>query len=149
MFFEDMRNGLQHEAINDHSDCLKLLETHIAGVKCDFERLTKEAADNDKQLKENLETLESTVTAQGSDTEKLRSQAQDSLKEVAAYVETLRLGASGAAAEHGAESASLELKMVALSCVSTMGSRSSRASLVRRVRNSSWGPSKARPRWTS
>ena len=62
MFLEDA-----HEAINDHSDCLKLLTAHIVGIKSDFERLTKEAADNDKQLKENLKTFESTVTAQDAD----------------------------------------------------------------------------------
>ena len=56
-----------HETINDHSDCCKLLKTHIVGFTSDFERLTKEAADNDKQLKENLKTFGSTVTAQGAD----------------------------------------------------------------------------------
>ena len=95
-----------HAAINDHSHCFKLLKTHIVGIEEDLERFMKEAADNDKQLKENLKTFESTVTAQVADTEKLRSQAQDSLKEVASYLETLRLGASGAAAGQSADTAS-------------------------------------------
>ena len=70
MFLEDA-----HEAINDHSDCLKLLKTHIVGIKGDLGRLTKKAADNDKRLKENLKVFETTVTAQGADTERLCSQA--------------------------------------------------------------------------
>ena len=78
--------------------CFKLLKSHIVRIRVDFERLTKEAANNDKQLKENLKAVESTVSALGADKERLRSEAQDSLKEVASYLETLRLGSSGAAA---------------------------------------------------
>ena len=106
-----------------------------------------EAADNDKQRKENLKTFESTVTAQGADTEKQRSQAQDSLKEVAACVETLRLGDFGAAAGQGAESASLELKMVAFELRVDYGLKKLESLFGETRKELKLGAQ--RPRWTS
>ena len=103
-----------HEAINDHSDCLKLLKSHIMGIRTDLEKLGQEVTGNDKQLKESPKTFETTVTTQGADTETLRNEATASLKEVADYLESLRLGASSAAAGSSVDTASLEHKMLAL-----------------------------------
>ena len=33
-----------HEAIKDHSDCFKLLKSHIVGIRGDLERLTEEGS---------------------------------------------------------------------------------------------------------
>ena len=47
-----------HDAINDHSDALKLLKAHIMGVKSDMEKLTAHVAGNDADLRERLKYLE-------------------------------------------------------------------------------------------
>ena len=51
-----------HDAINDHSDALKLLKTHIMSLKGEIEKLTANVVGNDADLKEGLKYFESTVT---------------------------------------------------------------------------------------
>ena len=43
-----------HDAINDHSDALKLLKTHIMSLKGEIEKLTTNVASSDADLKERL-----------------------------------------------------------------------------------------------
>ena len=103
-----------HEAINDHSDCLKLLKSHIMGIRSDLEKLAQDVANHDRQLQDILKTFGTTVTTQGADTETLRNEAMTSLKDVAEYLESLRLGGSSAASGQSTDTASLEHKMLAL-----------------------------------
>ena len=64
-------------------------------------------------------------------------------------METLHLGAYGTAAGQGAEFASLELKTVAFELRVDNGLKKLEGLIGKRVRSSSWGPSKAHPHWRS
>ena len=60
-----------YEAINDHSDALKLLKTHIMSIKGEVDKLTAQSAANDNDLRERLKHFEGTVTKQGAEAEQL------------------------------------------------------------------------------